>query len=208
MRVRLFALYAATLVTEQTAAQDAVPPAKPSAACNEFNREIADKVESGQLAVAEAALFRALILKENSVEQSCIQTTLHNLAAVFALSGRFAEAEVLAQRSLRIVDQLHPTHDSMRLRPLHLLWSVQFQQGKRGNARQTFQNMRKLQLDGPRDHALLYGAVASHLQVEGRYKEAEQAYLRAIAAWEVAGGGSGSEVGDRVGRTRCETRSI
>ena len=194
MGVRLLSIYVTVAGFWPAAAQDASPTATPGAACIEFNRQIVGKVESGQLASAEAALSEALNRKGSALEQSCYQMTLHNMANVIALSGRLAEAEALAEQSLRILDNLYPSDSPFRFRPLQLLWSVQSQQGKRSKARQTFQNMRSLRLDQPRDRAMLYSAVAAQFQVDGQYKEAETEYFKAIAAWEESGRGESAEM--------------
>jgi len=97
-----------------TAAQEVGPTATPAAVCNEFNRLIVEKVESGQLASAEGALSEALNRKGIALEQSCFQMTLHNMANVIALSGRLDEAEVLAEQSLRILENLYPSDSPLR----------------------------------------------------------------------------------------------
>ena len=194
MRAGLISICAAAVVLWPAAAQDASPTAAPGAVCIELNRLIVEKVESGQLASAEGALSEALNRKGIALERSCFQMTLHNMANVIALSGRLDEAEVLAEQSLRILDNLYPSDSPLRFRPLQLLWSIQFQQGKRGKARQTFQKMRSLRLDQPRDRAMLYGAVAAQLQADGEYNEAETEYLKSIAAGEEAGRGDSAEM--------------
>ena len=86
--------------------------------------------------------------------------TLHNLAYVAVISGRFTETELLVERALKLLDLLVPLDDPLRLRPLHLLWSAQSQQGKRGKARQTFQSMRAVRLVNPLNRALFSSAAA------------------------------------------------
>ena len=193
MRVRLFTIYASAVAIWQAAAQGSGPYAKLSPSCLEFNQKIVDKVQGGQLADAEAAFFVAGVRTENGSEQNCIWLTLHNRAYILALSGRREEAEVLSQQALRILDKLYSPDDPIRFGSLHLLWSLQYQQGKLGQARQAFQSMRALRLDKPRNRAMLYGAAADQLQAEGRYKEAEQEFLRALAAWKEEGRGESAE---------------
>ena len=107
------------------------------------------------------------------------------MANVLALTGRLAEAEALTERLVRL-DSLE---NSMRFRPLHLLWSVQFQRGERGKARQTFQKMHALPIHNPQDRSMFHGAAATQMQADGRYEEAEREYLKALAAAEEAGRG-------------------
>ena len=191
MRIQLFTIYASAVGIWHAAAQDSRPHQMPSAACMEFNQRIVDKLASGQLAEAEAALSEPGTRNESAL---CIWMTLHNRANMIALSGRLIEAEVLGEQSLRILDKLVSPNDPIRFRPLQLLWSVQMLQGKLGKARQTFQSMRTLRLDMPQDRAMFYGASASQLHGEGRYKEAEQEYFQALAACKEAGRGESAEM--------------
>jgi tetratricopeptide (TPR) repeat protein len=149
--------------------------------------EILDKVATGQLSEAEAVAFRALTSKEHAQEQRCVWITLHNMAVVRALSGRLAEAEVLEEQSLRILDKVFPLDDRVRLRPLYLLWSVQSQQQERAKARQTFRAMQSLRLESPEDQAKFHSAAAGQLHAERQLPEAEAEYRRAFAAWGKAG---------------------
>ena len=193
MRAGLFTIYAAALAIWHASAQDSDPRATLSPACLEFNQRIVDKLENGQLADAEAAFSTTTIDKEIGSGQSCAWLTLSNRAHVIYLSGRFIEAELLAEQSLRIQDKLYPPNDPIRFRTLQLLWSVQYQQGKFGNARQTFQSMRKLTLNKPSDGAMFHGAAATQLQAEGQYKEAEPEYFKALTATDQAGRGETTE---------------
>ena len=194
MRSRLLAVYTPLVGIWQLAAQDPGTHFTPGAACMELHQKLLDKVAIGQLSDAEEALSRALASNEGGHEPSCLWMTLHNMAHVIGLSGRLAEAEVLEQRSLRIMDRLFSPDDPLRLRPLHLLWSVQVQQEERGKARQTFRAMRSLRLDKPEHQAVFHGAAAAQLQVEGHRKEAEAEYSRALAAWRDLGRGESTDV--------------
>ena len=191
MRIQLFTIYASAVGIWHAAAQDSRPHPMPSAACLELNQRIVDKLESGQLAEAEAVLSGPGIRNESDL---CIWMTLHNRANMIALSGRLVEAEVLAEQSLRILDKFVSPNDPLRFRPLQLLWTVQMHQGKIGKARQTLQSMRTPRLDMPGDRAMFYGAAAGQLHGEGRYKEAEQAYFQALAACKEAGRGESTEM--------------
>lgn len=193
MRVEILALFLAAIGVWRTMAQDLNAMVRPSAECIEFNQNIVTKLNSGKLTEAEASLSGALKGKDSDFELSCLALTIHNMANVLALSGRLTEAEVLAERALKLLDKFSSFNDPMRFRPLHLLWSTQILRGERGKARQTFEKMRALRLDTPQDRAMFHGAAASEMQVDGRYEEAEREYLRALAASEEAGRG---ETGD------------
>ena len=187
MRSTLLASCLCALAIWHVAAQNPGPRFTPSATCMEVHRKILDKIRNGQLAEAEAALSGALTSKEVGGDLSCLWVTLDNMATVIGFSGRFAEAEVLAERSLSIMDRFYPLDDPARFRPLHLLWSVQIQQGKRGKAQRTFRSMQSVRLDEPQDQARLYSATAAHWQAEGQPKEAEMAYSKALSAWTELG---------------------
>ena len=186
MRSTLLASCLCALAICHVAAQNPGPRFTPSAACLELHQKIVDKVTNGQLADAEAALAEALTSKDDR-EPPCLWLTLYNMANAIALSGRFAEAEVLAERSLSIMDRFYSHDDPARFRPLHMLWAVQLQQGKRGKARQTFRTMQSIRLDGPQDQARLYSASAAQRQAEGQPREAEMEYSKALAAWSELG---------------------
>ena len=193
MRVHLVTIYAYAAGISCAAGQESSTRVTLNAACIDLNQKLAGKVESGQLKGAESALSGAIERKTSEPEGACAWLTLHNRANVIALSGRLAEAEGLAWQSLRILDRLYSPNDAIRFRTLQLLWSMEYQQGKLGRARQTFQKMRTLRLDLPRDRAMFFGAAAAQLQAEGQYKEAEVDYLRAFAAWEQLGRGDTTE---------------
>ena len=194
MRVDILYLCLALAAGWRATAQDGNTGATPSAACIEFNQNIVTKLDRGQLTEAEASLSAALNEKENNFEPSCLALTLHNMANVLALSGRLAEGEVFVERSTKLYAKLYPLEDPRRFRPLHLLWSVQFQRRERGKARQTFQAMRALRLDKPHDRAILHAAAASELQADGRYEEAEREYLKAFAESKAVGRGESGEL--------------
>lgn len=187
MRSTLLASCLCALASWHVAAQTPSPRFTPSATCMDLHRKILDKIRNGQPAEAEAALSGALTSKEVGGDLSCLWVTLDNMATVIGFSGRFAEAEVLAERSLIIMDRFYPLDDPARFHPLHLLWSVQIQQGKRGKAQRTFRSMQSVRLDEPQDQARLYSATAAHWQGEGQPKEAEMAYSKALSAWTELG---------------------
>ena len=84
MRIQLFTIYASAVGIWHAAAQDSRLHPRLSAACMEFNQRIVDKLASGQLAEAEAALSGPEIRNESDL---CIWTTLHNRVNMIVLSG-------------------------------------------------------------------------------------------------------------------------
>src|ERR1035437_7723433 len=195
MRIGLLVLYVSSaLGARHAVAQDVTRHAVLSAACIEFNQTAINQVADGRLEDAESALSAALADRANGSEQSCAWLTLHNLAFVMALSGRLAEAEVLAKRSLKILEKGYPPGDPILLGPLQMLSSIQFEQRKIAKARETFQRLQSIPTERPADRAMVHGLAAALLYAEGRYHEAEAEYLKALAAWEESGRGETTDV--------------
>src|ERR1019366_3243859 len=164
VRIGLWVLYVSSaLGARHAVAQDVTRHAVLSAACIEFNQTAINQVAGGRLCGfgvlptsainqvaggrledAESALSAALADRANGSEQSCAWLTLHNLAFVMALSGRLAEAEVLAKRSLKILEKGYPPGDPILLGPLQMLSSIQFEQRKIAKARETFQRLQSI----------------------------------------------------------------
>ena len=189
MRFGLLAVTASALAIWPLRAQDLNAAAMPGSACMEFNQKIVNLVDNGNSGGAEAELSMALSTQQRT-DRFCAAVTLHNMASVIARSGRFEESELLAERALKVFDLILPLDDPLRLRTLHLLWSAESQQGKRGKARQTFQSMRAVRLDSPLNRALFSSAAAVEAQVEGKNQESEKEYKKAISAHEEAGLGN------------------
>jgi tetratricopeptide (TPR) repeat protein len=181
------------------AAQDVTRHAVPSAPCIEFNQTVMNQVAGGRLEDAESALSAALADRANDPEQSCAWLTLHNLALVMALAGRLAEAEVLTKRCLTILEKGYPPDHPFLLRPLQMLSQIQFEQGKIAMVRGTFQRLQSIPAERPGDRAVVHGLAAALLYAEGRYKEGEAEYLKALGAWEEAGRGETIDVAGVLG---------
>jgi tetratricopeptide (TPR) repeat protein len=195
MRIGLLILYVfSALGARYTAAEDVARQAVPSAACIEFNQTVTNQVAGGRLEDAESALSAALADLANGSEPSCKWLTLHNLALVMALSGRLAEAEVLEKRSLKILEKSYPPDHPFLMRPLQSLTQIQFEQRKIAKTRETFQRLQSIPTELPEDRAMIHGLAAALLYAEGRYKESEVEYLKALGAWEEAGRGETTDV--------------
>jgi tetratricopeptide (TPR) repeat protein len=156
-------------------------------------------MKNGRWQEAESTFAAALASGANRLGQACAGLILNNMAAKTAVSGRLAEAEVLAARSLSILEERYPPDDPVLLRPLQTLFAVRFEQGKIAKAREAFRRMRSIQIDKPEDRALVACVAASLLQAEGRPKEAESEYLSALSAWEEAGRGTTADAASVLG---------
>jgi len=120
---------------------------------------------------------------------------MNNLAAVLQVSGRLAEAEVMAERSVRTFDLSLPPDDPALLRPLHTLAAARFEQGKIARARETFKRMESIRTTRPDDRALVNAMAAALLEAQGKWPEAESHYSAAIQALKEAGRGDTADAG-------------
>ncbi len=111
-----------------------------------------------------------------------------------ALSGRLAEAEVLEQRSLKVLEKGCPPDHPLPLSPLVSLAQIQFELRKIAKARETFQRLQSIPTVRSADRAVIHGLAAMLLCTEGRYHEAEAEYLKALGAWEESGRGETTDM--------------
>jgi tetratricopeptide (TPR) repeat protein len=153
-----------------------------------------NQVAVGRLKDAESTLSAAVGDRAGSSDQSCAWLTMHNLALIMALSGRLAEAEMLEKRSLKILETGYPPDDPFLLRPLQSLAQIQYEQRKIAKARETFQRLQSIPSAQPADRATIHGLAAAIFYAEGRYKESEVEYLKALGAWEESGRGETTDV--------------
>jgi tetratricopeptide (TPR) repeat protein len=189
----LYAMFA--LHVPDAGAQVVIQYAPSTAACVELNQQVVTQVANGPVAAAEAALARALASGDERFEASCGPLVFSNMAAVLAVTGRIAEAERLAERSVKALETIYPRDDPSLLRPLQILAATRFEQGKTAKSREAFRRMQLIRLQRPEDRALVHGMAASLLHGEGRRKEAETEYLAALRAWGDAGRGEFADAG-------------
>jgi tetratricopeptide (TPR) repeat protein len=103
------------------------------------------------------------------------------------LSGRFAEAEGLAERSVSILDKVAGPNAQAILRPLQTLALARLEQGKFGMARSAFKRMQLIPATRPESRARVHGIAAIISEKEGKYTEAESEYVESLSAFEQAG---------------------
>jgi tetratricopeptide (TPR) repeat protein len=149
----------------------------------------------GQYAAAETLLSTAIVSGGDSARDGCAGLVLNNMAELLSVSGRLVEAERLAERSVKLLEATYPPYDIVLLRPLSILASTRFEQGKTARAREAFKKMQSIRTEQPADRALLHATAAVLLQAEGRRQEAEAEYLVTLHAWEEAGRGETAEAG-------------
>ncbi len=166
-----------------------------SVACVELNQTVMTQLASGQLTQAELTMSAVLAAGGDHAQNSCAGLVLNNVAAWMSISGRIADAERLAELSVLTLEKTYPPNDVVLLPPLHILAAVRFEQGKMARAREAFKRMQSIQIERPRDRALVHGMAAALLQGERRLPEAEAEYIASLRAWEEADRGETAEAG-------------
>ncbi|MGI8959029.1 MAG: tetratricopeptide repeat protein [Bryobacteraceae bacterium] len=199
MRRPFILLLCAANIVIQGAISGQTPKANSSLVCETSNQFAVRYAEQGRSQEAESLLFRDLQeLERKRSGAECVGLVLNNLAAIMLSSGKLAKAEILAERSVDILEKSYSRKDPVLLRPLQILSAARFEQGKIGKAREAFQKMREIPSARLEDQALVHGIAAALLQAEGRLKEAESEYLVTISAWEGAGRGNTASAGTVV----------
>jgi len=154
--------------------------------CARLGDTVIQQLKTNRFREAETVLSASLA---NGAEPVCVATIFINMAATLSLSGGFAEAERLAESSIRLLDSSTAPDDRALLRSLQILSAARFELRKTGQSRQAFNRMSTLAMERPEDRAVAHGMSGMLLQVEGRLREAELEYLAALRAWEEASGG-------------------
>lgn len=166
-------------------AQNSTNDSPVSASCSEPNQTTITQAASGHSAEAEALLLSATGVSDE--RDACLGHVLSNMANIMFVSGRIVEAERLAERSVRILEDLYPPNDTALLRPLHILASVCLEFGHTAKAREAVKRLQSIRIRGPGDSALVHETVGALLQIEGRSSEAEAEYHDTFRALEQAG---------------------
>jgi tetratricopeptide (TPR) repeat protein len=167
----------------------------PSAECITLDQMVRAEVANGRRAETETLLSQVLAPGASRTAHSCAGLVLASMAIQMSVSGQFGEAEKLAERSIRILEEIYPPDDPVFLRPLHILASARFEHGEIGRTREAFKRMQTIRIERPENRAMLSGLSATLLCVEGRYSEAESEYLAALRAWAQAGRGNMADTG-------------
>jgi len=165
----------------------------------DLNRRVVEQAAMGQLREAETALAEAVGNSTNRHEPVCGGLLLNNLATILYLSGRLAEAEVFAERSVSTLEPVLGPNTTGLLRPLHVLAGARLEQGKIGKAREALTKMRRIPLERAEDRMLVHGAAAVLSHAEGRFTDSESEFRSALVEWERAGKPSGAEVASLFG---------
>jgi tetratricopeptide (TPR) repeat protein len=170
-------------------------PPSPTAACIALDRMVRAEVANERRAEAEALLSQVLAPGASRAEHACAGVVLTIMASQMAVSGQLGEAEKLAERSIRILEEIYPPEDPVFLPPLQVLASARFEHGEIGRTRQVLKRMRTIRMERPEDRAMVSGLSATLLCIEGRYRDSESEYLAAVHAWEQANRGNTADAG-------------
>jgi tetratricopeptide (TPR) repeat protein len=186
MRIGLLVLYVCSVLETRYAVAQAVDVrGSVSESCAKLNTEALVRVANGRSTEALLMLSESLN-QENHFDHMCAGLTMNNMAALLSVSGRLDEAEIMAERSIRILDEIYPSDDPALLRPLQILAAARFEQGKTARARETFERMQLIRISRPEDRVLVNAMAASLLEIEGRWTEAESQYSAAIRSLKSA----------------------
>jgi len=170
-----------------TLAQSVGKSVRVNAACVELHQIVMTQIANGKLNEAELKVSAALASGGDHAQDTCAGLVLNNVAVFMAVSGRIADAERLAERSVLILEKAYAPNDLILLRPLQTLAAARFELGKTAKAREAFKQMQAIQVQRPEDAALLHGMAGAMSQAEGKLSEAEAEYLASLRAWEEAG---------------------
>jgi tetratricopeptide (TPR) repeat protein len=168
-------------------AQDWSKNVSASAQCIELNQIALTQAANGHVVEAETSLALASGAGGEGAQGPCIGYVLNNMAALMSVSGRLAEAERLAEQSVRVLEKFYQPTDRILLRPLQILAAARLEAGKTARAREAVKRMLSIRINGPDDSALVHGIAGTLLQIEARNSEAEAEYVAAFRAWEEAG---------------------
>ena len=110
--------------------------------CAQLSDRVIAQAANAQLKEAEESVVQAMRNVTNQLDPACGGVLLHNLATVKYLSGHFAEAEVLAEKSVSTLESVLGPSTTGLLRPLHVLASARLEQGKIGKSREATNKIR------------------------------------------------------------------
>ena len=194
----MIALLAALGVRHGMAQPATLHPLPVSEACAELNGTVVAHAAKGQFLEAEKALGAALAAGADRNADTCAGLVLSNMAVILSFSGRLSEGEKLAARSVAILDKLYPPDHPVLLRPLQILATTRFDQGKHARAREAVRRMQSIRVEGAEEKAFVHAMTASLLHAGRRYSEAETEYRAALGEWERAGRGESADAGSAL----------
>jgi hypothetical protein len=137
-------------------------------------------------------------------EEECAGLLFSARAAALAVSGRMADAELDAERSLAILEKRYPGDHPILFRVLHTLAIARFELGKTRTAWQAYRRLALVRSEGPQDRALVHATAAWLLHSQRKFPEAVAEYGNALRDMDEARlGSSADSAALRVSRARA-----
>lgn len=158
-----------------------------SAECARINSVLWKQIAQRQIESAEHTVSQALTDDIGRLEPVCAALLSNNLASAFQLSGRLDEARTFAERALNSLQRVLPPEDHAYFAPLHILATVDLEQGLTGRAREVFLRMQNIRATQPQDRVRILFIGAALLIREGNIQDAESRLRAALAALSEGG---------------------
>ena len=155
--------------------------------CQDLTESIKRKIAARAPGEAERVVREELPEGTTGRPASCAVGLLGDVAAAMQAAGRLNEAQAFARKALAYLDESGSPENPLRLAPLHILASVEIEQGLTGKARATYRKMQEISGGTPSERSLVHGIGAALAQIEGKWDEAESEYK--LAAEGLASGG-------------------
>ena len=168
-------------------AQNHANDAPVNTSCFELNQAATTQAANEHFTEAEALVLTAAVSSDERTQGARLGQILSNVAAIISVSGRNAEAERLAERSIGILEKFYPPDDWVLLRPLQILAAVRLELGHTAGAGEAVKRIQAIRIERPEDRAVVYTTVGALLQIEGRQSKAEAQYHDAFRAVQEAG---------------------
>ena len=159
-----------------------------------YSRHIADALSKPLVSSSTVSHF----------EEECAGVLFSARAAALAVSGRMADAELDAERSLAILEKRYPGDHPILFRVLHTLAIARFELGKTRTAWQAYRRLAVVRSEGPQDRALVHATAAWILDSARKLPEAVAEYGKELSDMAEAGlESSADSAALRVSRARA-----
>jgi tetratricopeptide (TPR) repeat protein len=167
----------------------------PGKECVDLYERVSARAASSSAEEVKRLLSAMPVAGLHEVEPLCGALIFDNMAVRLGGSGRLAEAEALAERSVDMLDEAGLGTETVLFWPLQVLAAIRFAQGKTASAAKVCRRMQGLPAGGPIECAALHELSASLLQARGRHRDAEREYLAALGALTESGHGNAPGAG-------------
>lgn len=169
-------------------------PSKPvPIECGRINFAVSSQIARGEIDDAMHTVSKAPANHSAGGEAVCAGLLSNSLAAGLQISGRLEEARTFAEQAIKYFERSLPADDPVYLAPLHILATIDLEQGLTAKARQLFLQMQNIPSNDPHDRVLVLVIGASLLVREGRKQEAESRFKEALLAVSQGGKQNGAD---------------